>query len=69
MHDRYDARGRLLDGPDDPGEAACAQHGNPAETCSECRAEFEREIAAEETWARKHLPPPGAMDDIVDLPW
>jgi len=45
MQDRYDHRGRLLDGPDDPSAEACVQHGNTVNTCAECRAGFEREEA------------------------
>lgn len=66
--DYYDHRGRLLDGPDDPAEAAC-WHGNTLDDCRECRADFEREMAAEEAWARKYLPPPDALDGIEDLPF
>lgn len=69
MMDRYDHRGRLLDGPDDPSAEACVQHGNSIETCQQCRADFEREMATEEAWARKHLPPPDALDGIEDLPF
>jgi hypothetical protein len=45
MPDYYDHRGRLLDGPDDPSAEACVQHGNNADTCAQCRANFEREEA------------------------
>ena len=58
---RYDPRtGAVLDGPDDP----CCEHSNDPETCSECRADFEREEAAFEAERRTEPVPSEPPDDL-----
>lgn len=70
--DRYDHRGRLLDGPDDPGEAACTEHGNARDECAECLEAFKAEEA--EYRAFRLANPllgdrPGDFDNLADLPF
>ena len=67
--DRYDSRGRLLDGPDDPDTVSC-DHDNDGDVCRECRADFEREEDEYRSWRQANVtldvPYP---DDLADLPW
>lgn len=42
MYSQYDSRGRLLDEPDD---IPSCRHGEPADRCRHCRAEYEEEQA------------------------
>lgn len=68
MQDRYDHRGRLLDEPDD--DPAC-RHSNDANTCQECRADFEREEADYRAWRQQEAAAGRTYEvgEIKDLPF